>query len=562
MKSNRYLALVLFFAFSLFQSQLSAQDLEIEEDGEVQTGEIVIEKDRKIVLPQARKIYEKIKPVDFETQTLELPNEFKTFDYSPAAQLPRLNAARPKFDTKREEDYNSYIKGGFGNFGSPLLIADLGLITDKTRIVRATVDHLSFAKGAVDGKNSASAYTRAGADARFLGDNVTFSTGLGYTLSTDHFYGYQSGLEFTPEEIRHKYNFFDAYVGIEDANSKNDADYSLKVGFESTKDNYSASETLVNIGAGFNFQKMIFVDAEFITSKYTQALFDLSRGYLRLNPYYRLETGDLLLDAGFSFSTLSGGSETFGSSTVFPFAKARYSISESFSLYAQLDGGIDFNSYTDYAKENPFLDDDLNIESSRTNYDFKAGMSVKSGSKISLGASAGLKSVKNFGQYIGRGSGFSPMTIFYLEGNTKIINVSANILVDANKDNQFGLGTSFRSFSTKEIDDFYHVPTLELQVFGKHKIMEKFTVGWDFGLLGGIKGLDGDILVLQSAILVNYPSVKLDPITELNLYLDYQVNDKIGVFIQLNNILNKNYERYLNFPMRGLQAKAGVSFRF
>ena len=174
----------------------------------------MIEKDRKIQLPTARKIFRKISAPESEESVYSPPNDFKTLDYKPVAKLPALRPAKPKVSGARDQTYDHYIKVGYGNFASPLLQADVNLISDKSKIVRANLDHLSFGKGAVDGKNSASSLTEVGVNADFLSDEVIFSVGTDYTTTTDHFYGYQSGLEINQSDIRHKYDGFDISTRI------------------------------------------------------------------------------------------------------------------------------------------------------------------------------------------------------------------------------------------------------------------------------------------------------------------------------------------------------------
>lgn len=559
---NRYYRLMLAFIISIcaFSTPVYTQDLEIEEDGEIQTGEIIIEKDRKIVLPQARKLYEKVKAPEFKIEASKIDSKFKTFDYSPTIQLPTLRAAIPKNENLKEEIYDHYFKVGYGNFNSPLIQADLNLITDKEKSFRAKFDHLSFGKGAKDGKNSASGYTNAGIDGKIIGDNLTFTTGVGYTTTTDHFYGYQDGLTFDPKDIRHKYNNLGAYMGIEDNDAKNDVDYSFQVGYNSLKDNFSASESLIDIGAGFNYDKTIFLDGQFILSKYGQTSFDLSRNFFRVNPYYRIDLGDGFLDAGFSFTSISGGTESFGSSAIFPYAKANYSVSSHMNVFAHLDGGMSFNSYSGYVNENPYLEDDLAIQSSRVNYKFKAGTAIKPVQQFTLEAYVEIQSIKNMGMFYNDLPDTTDFQITYIAENTNVLEFGSRITININPANNISLVAAVFNYSSEFVPNFYNLPSSKVELTGNHKIMDKLTIGWQFNFLGGLKGVDPTrplmFMPFEDSITEN-----MSAITELNLNFDYQINERVGAFLQFNNILNKNYEQYFNYPMRGLQVKAGVTFR-
>ncbi len=49
---------------------------------------------------------------------------------------------------------------------------------------------------------------------------------------------------------------------------------------------------------------------------------------------------------------------------------------------------------------------------------------------------------------------------------------------------------------------------------------------------------------------------------DLNLNALYKINDKIDVFLNVNNILNQNYQEYSNFRVQGLQLFAGMKYKF
>ena len=534
---------------------LQAQEIAEEEDGQILTGEIVIEKDRKLVLPQARKIYQKVTPPSSKPRVTSIPNNFRSFEFSPEVKLPSLRAASPKLDTDKDRQYNHYLKVGYGNFQSPLAQADLGIYSDKTKILRARLDHLSFGEGAKDGKNSASVFTRFGLNGKVIGDEVVFSAGVNYTLTTDYFYGYENGLDVDRSTIKHKYNFFDADMAIADANDDNELDYSVSVRLESMKDNYAAKESAVIIRPSFSISKSIYLDNEIVLSKYEQSAFDANRNFFRVNPYYAFGTEDLKMQLGFSFTSISKGGESFGSSVILPYAKARYQVSKSISLYAKLDGGMQQNRYSDYAKENPYLLEDVLIQNSRVNYDFNAGTSILPSSKVSLKANVGLQSVRNFGMYFQSDVlDATKFDLMYLGVNTKVFSLASDIQASFSEKHSAGLRAKLMSYSAKGVSDFYNLPTSEIEVYSSHKMLDKLKLEWGFNFLGGMKG----------EILSETPSTstKLSAITDLHLNLDYQINERSSAFIQFDNLLNKNYERYFNYPMKGLQVKLGVGLRF
>ena len=56
--------------------------------------------------------------------------------------------------------------------------------------------------------------------------------------------------------------------------------------------------------------------------------------------------------------------------------------------------------------------------------------------------------------------------------------------------------------------------------------------------------------------------IKADAVNELNLGAEYLFNDRVNVFLKLNNILNKNYVTESGYPVQGFNVMAGVSLNF
>ena len=67
---------------------------------------------------------------------------------------------------------------------------------------------------------------------------------------------------------------------------------------------------------------------------------------------------------------------------------------------------------------------------------------------------------------------------------------------------------------------------------------------------------------LKNKNFVTATTVNLKPIVDLNLKIDYLLTRNFSAFASINNLLGKNYERYLYYPQQGLNFLAGLSFQF
>jgi outer membrane receptor protein involved in Fe transport len=49
---------------------------------------------------------------------------------------------------------------------------------------------------------------------------------------------------------------------------------------------------------------------------------------------------------------------------------------------------------------------------------------------------------------------------------------------------------------------------------------------------------------------------------DINLNGGYHFNDTFTAFLKVNNILNSNYQRFVNFEVQGFQILGGITYKF
>ena len=142
--------------------------------------------------------------------------------------------------------------------------------------------------------------------------------------------------------------------------------------------------------------------------------------------------------------------------------------------------------------------------------------------------------------------------VAYDEENTTVVNFKTELKYS--KPEQFGVGlvVDINAYNMSNFDHAYHRPTLQSKLFAEYKIKKNLTVNSDIFYISGIKSRD--VLTLES--------IKLDPIIDLNLGVEYSFNKKLSTFLQLNNLLSKNYQFYQYYPVRGFNLMLGATYSF
>jgi outer membrane cobalamin receptor len=57
-------------------------------------------------------------------------------------------------------------------------------------------------------------------------------------------------------------------------------------------------------------------------------------------------------------------------------------------------------------------------------------------------------------------------------------------------------------------------------------------------------------------------AVKMDDIIDLNLKVNYLITKKFNASVSANNLLDKEYQRYLNYATQGLNYTVGLAYSF
>lgn len=530
-----------------------AQSEEVEEvDGEVEDAEIVIEKNRNLSMPTIRKIVEKIDIETSEPQTSVRPHTFKRFDYKSKSRLESPQAIAP-IQSESAEVYDNYLRAGFGNFTSPLLQGRLGLPTDESRSLGIRFNHLSFGSGPIDGENSASSQSDATIFGDLIGERTRLSASVKFTATKDYFYGYSDQVEVLRDTMRHNYTFLGAKFGLNDVGQNEDLTYKTGIEVRSVSDNFNVSENTIGFHGEVAISNQLFLNARFDVSKY-QDTNEFNRNHFRLTGFYRLKPAtSITVDAGLMVSTQNDDQTSISNSQVFPYLKGKYSLGGGWNLEAGLDGGYRFNTYYDLAEKNRFLGRDITVQNSERKFRSHLGLAGNFGQKVQMKSQISLTSLANLQQLNNDFAGDSTrFEVLYDTGNTNVLTFEGSLTYRSENDHLINLNAIYTNYSTTLLDQALHLPAITLSLSGEHPLMEAVSLNWSMKYLAGIRGYH----VTGSAF------VDLSPIAELNLGLNYQFSKRAGAFLSIDNVLNQEFERYLNYPSRGVQVKAGLSYRF
>ncbi len=545
-------------------------------EGEIADVEIEIVKDRKIVLPKAVRNFEKIPPRPFEPIKPAITYELKNFQFTTPPYRPSVRPLKLKQE-ELSKIYGNYVSGGLGNYGSFYLEGSMTTKRDKNKFLGAHLYTRSFASGPVDGKNSASSATNFQVFGKSTGKAVTLTGDANYDVRSGYFYGYVpdgSGLEVNRDRIRQVYTTYGLNIGLE--NTKvSDFNYKLKAGYSYLQDFYHAREGEASIEFSSAYKisdKTKFIlDADYFLINRKDSLISQDRHLFRVKPAYQFNPIDkLLLTAGANVAYSSDqypGSKDFH---FYPHLKAQYELSPSFEAYGIVTGDMDKVDLHSLSSENMWLTSNhifSNVNDNRNFYtntnravEFRGGINGKLGKKVAVGAGISVAELKNYyfyGVFTGNNNPAHQVIPAYItaffpayDGSTKRVNPFAEISYAEAETFKLSLRGDYFNYSTQDLPGPSLRPTYRVSATSVYNMFDKISLEAGFIAQGGMK------------FYTTPNSASLDPAFDLNIKTRYFISKQVSAFVMLNNILGNNYPLYLNYPARGFQVLAGVSWSF
>lgn len=546
---------------------LAQQNPNWEEEGEIEAAEVIIEKNREIALPNANRVFERVPPLPVQESTLSI-------DYRFIEVLPTLQSLNPSIRVLKVKEpplpklYPNYVKAGFGNYLTPYLEVYANSARSEDYSYGVHFRHLSSRLGPVDEGNSGNSDTRLALDGKYFANGHTLFGEASYQRERYHFYGYMPGLELSRDSIKQIFNTVSLTGGIERSEVDAAFDYQLKLNYRHLNDAYQASENQfgINFLAAMDFsdQLAFHLQSDFwvmnradMAEVFPNDATQLNRNLFRLKPYFSYRTSTepqegLDIKAGLNLvyenDTLSNANKLH----VYPFAQAKYHLNQSFHLYAHLDGDIERRTLLDFTNENPWLKPDVPLFHTNKNFGFGGGIAGRVNSMLGFNAGFSANNYKNMYFFANSALDSTKFDILYDTGNVFVFNLHGEINVSSQNRFRTTLRGDYFSYNMDELEKPWHRPTFKMSLLSSYNVYDKLLLNAELLVMGGLEGVN----------LASGTERSLGTLTDLSFKADYLFSPRFSTFLQLKNIFAQNYERYLNYPSRGIMVMAGITYGF
>jgi len=526
--------------------------------GEVDSQTFEIEKKKKIELPPANRLYNKIQPFTGEEDNRKLNYEFRT---------PKLTLGAPKMTpsvlpvnggNKPEEDgnLNNYVKIGGGNYGKVYGEAFVGNHTEDLAY-DVHFKHLSNQTGPVDDKNSANSENRLKINGEYLAGSFKLGGTVFYDRDNYFFYGNRSrpNAEIDKANIRQTISTVGVQVGFENTDNNKFIDYALKTSLYRLGDRYDATETDwgTNFSGSIPITENIFalLNADAFVSQRADAE-TFKRNLFSVKPAFKFSFNAFTVVAAFKAVNETDDRLKINRSIGFPQVEVDAVPFSGVHIFAGYGGDVNRNTLRSLLGENRWLAPNITVANTEKSRDIYGGLKGELGPSFQFEGKVSYATFKNFYGFNNEWVDTTKFAVVYDADYIKVLTVSAQIGYQYQNIVRSTLRGDFYDYAVKRLEAAWGRPKATVTWNNSFVFSKKMFATLDAYYIGGLKNKN----------FVTGTAVNLKPIVDLNLKIDYLLTRNFSAFASINNLLGKNYERYLYYPQQGLNFLAGLSFQF
>jgi len=507
--------------------------------------------------------------------------QYNIFSFPVASTFAPAKGRAANVDKSPEEKiFSNYLTLGAGNYGT--INAELFVTQNisNTDYFGGMLRHNST-QGGIDGIYLDDKMSNSSLDLTYGSrtKGLNWNADLGYKHQVYNWYGLFPGLfdEATISGIDEQQTYHTLYLG-----GRLGLDNILKessVRFTRFWDAYGSAENRFVAKPSLEFDiveqkiKTDFV-LDYISGSFDQTYIgggSYKYGFTNFGfqPSVKINKGDLAVNAGVGFfysAAQEGGESKF---FIYPQVTGSYKVvGDLMIFYAGVEGTLHQNSYSDFVQENFFVSPTLGVAPTDQKYDVYAGLKGKLASSVSYNIRGSYKNEE--GKPMFKYNGYEEGVAFegYNYGNSfnvvydkvKTISFFGELKADFSKNVSFGINGTFSSYSTDIEKEAWNLPAIKLATTLDVNITPKWYAGTSLFFVGERK--DFAHFASLSIPVPTDEVVTLKSYFDLNVHVGYKFSERLTFFLKGNNLANQDYQRWLNYPVQGVQVLGGASYKF
>lgn len=408
-------------------------------------------------------------------------------------------------------------------------------------------------------ENQKSSDTEFGVEGNYLFDQgFAVGAGLGYETQSRYYYGYnfpENGSDttdtpsFTDDQVRQRFNTFSLHSEIfNGTRTAANIDYKAGIALYLMDGNPAVREN----GIDFRIQgtKWIADDTpldfllrtDFTSYKDTA---DRKLNNIYFSPSYTTPiAGKYRLKIGIN---LTSQDDDFD---IFPNVSLTAPVIDGLlSAFVGAEGSLQKNTLRSLSDYNPWIETRLRIRNSE--YTRLYGGVDGTFSGVSYRLEANYKIVDNLALFVlDRTREIPKFKVLYDDGNIFTLQGSATAEPIPNLSVNASVAQRFYSLDNEE--KAWHLPAFTLNAGGAYSLLDsKLTLGAQLFLENGLPYQDSE-----------GNAQNLNALADLNLSGEYDLTENFSAWLSINNLLDNERQRFVQYPTIGINFLVGVSAKF
>ncbi len=508
----------------------------------------------KPVLKESAKINFTASPPTADTTrprlTYEIPNQNLLFAYQPGSLKPMAL----QIDSGGRWDNTSYIKAGFGSLKTPFVQAGFSFGDGKSNGLNIYGKHVSS-----EGKREFQQFSHTEISGEgFIQTAKNLEWNARVTLKQDQTYKYgflPESLQFPKDSLRQRFQTVGGRISMHNiGRTAYDISYApeLKIDVFSDNHKYSESNTYVNLPLRKTVGEEFAIDLG-LTFDLTRLSRDDKKAFNNtmyyISPSVSWMSPNVLLKAGIR---PSWSNKEF---KLFPNIMAEVSTSDKqLTFQAGWTGYLRKTSYQYLASLNPWLWAPDTLANSRI-VERYAGIKGSLLDHFTYSAKVSFNTINNQPLFVNgynddqnTGKSF----LYVNEARINILNLSGQLgYTDKEKLSLIGSFSLNQFGDLKSNEKAWGMIPLEIKAALRLQLIKDLWVTSDLYGFGGphYQTIDGGAKKLSGAF-------------DMNAGLEFRITKYLNVWTQFNNVFNKEYQLWNQYPVYGFNFVAGVVFSF
>jgi hypothetical protein len=482
-----------------------------------------------------------------------IPAQNLFFTYQPAGVHP----VALKVDSMNAWQYSNYIKAGIGNIHQPFVKAGFSFGDGKQTFFNLFANHYT-SKGELPFQKNSQTSVAAAATYK-TNKNLEWNAGLGFRSDDYYLYGFQpETLPYTKEDLRQRFQTIEGKIDFRNLSpTEFGLNYhpSIKVSSFSDKWDPKGSEinTVVNLplektfGDDEKFSFNIGAIANLTNYKRDDATdkLDIKNNLYQIATAVSVKLTNLNLHAGI---LPSWDQKKFH---MLPNIMADISTNDKL-LTLQLGwvGNYDKGSYQRFASINPYLAQPDSLLNTRV-IDLYGGLKGTMGDHFTYSAKIGIVTYHNMPLFVN--DNFDGKT-FEIRYEPKMNDLQLHSEIG------YTVGEKFNATAGLTLNNYYNLER-EKDAYGLIPVELNAAIRWQ---------LIKDLFFYSELWTWNKPrflgkdgnSYKGDKAFDLNAGAEFRITKNFNLWVQLNNLLNDEYQRWNQYKVFGFSILGGITYSF